>query len=72
MNTDKLVYRAHDSSASHVRVWREGWFGDQFEVMSRDKFKELKRTVEALNALMNTPVVVLEEAEDNEVEINLD
>lgn len=33
----KIFYRAHDNK--HVRVWRETWAGDQFEIIDRDEFR---------------------------------
>lgn len=34
-----LRWREHDTD--HVRVWRNDWFGDQFEVMSMAQFNNL-------------------------------
>lgn len=69
MNPNKLVYRAHNSSGSMVRVWREVWAGDQFEIMSTLNFHRLKTAIEDANRLMGTTVLIIEEAEDNEAEI---
>jgi hypothetical protein len=33
-------WREHDGD--HVRVWRTDWFGDQFEVVTRDRFAEIE------------------------------
>lgn len=35
----KLFWRNHDSL--RVRVWREDWAGDQFEVMPRDSLQSM-------------------------------
>lgn len=37
----KLFYRNHNSSGSMVRVWRENWSSDAFEIMTKDSFENL-------------------------------
>jgi hypothetical protein len=69
MSSTKLIYRAHDSSGSQVRVWREIWAGDQFEVMSVTGFNRLKTAVEDVNRLMGTTVLTIEQAADDDIEI---
>lgn len=45
MHKEKLFWRNHTESGSWVRVWREDWFGDQFEVLNADSFRALKELV---------------------------
>lgn len=42
---EKIFWRNHTSSGSWKRVWREGWIGDQFEVLNEDSFNSLKTLV---------------------------
>lgn len=37
-----LHHRDHTSSGSFVRVWKEGWAGDQFEVLHREDFDSMR------------------------------
>lgn len=43
-------YRMHD----HIRyrVWRDDWFGDQFEILGPDNFRDLSRYAEQFNIPM--------------------
>jgi hypothetical protein len=37
-----LYWRYHTSDRDKVRVWRENWIGEQFEIVSKDEFEVLK------------------------------
>lgn len=49
----ELHWRPHDSSATEIRVWRNNWFGDQFEVLSIAQFNMLSRFC----TMFNIPLV---------------
>ena len=36
---DKIFWRFHDSGQARVRIWRETWSFDQFEIIKRDEFE---------------------------------
>ena len=44
-----LYWRYHTSSRDQVRVWRENWIGDQFEIISKDEFEVLKHFASLFN-----------------------
>lgn len=54
-----LYWRYHGSDRTSVRVWRENWVGDQFEVISKDEFTLLQHFCTLFN-------VHLVRAEDHE------
>jgi hypothetical protein len=37
-----LYWNYGDTARTQVRVWRESWRGDMFEVISKDEFEVLK------------------------------
>lgn len=39
-------------SQDTVRVWRSGWGGDQFEVITPDEFDELKKMMRRFSIVM--------------------
>lgn len=38
----KLFWRSHNSDDSYRLVWREDWYGDQFEIVAIDDFETLE------------------------------
>lgn len=40
----KLLYRI-DPNPETIRVWREDWIGDQFEVLTQTDFADLKQFI---------------------------
>lgn len=45
-----LRWRPHDTN--HVRVWKNSWFGDQFEILSIAQFNELSRFCKQFSILL--------------------
>lgn len=36
-----LRWRPHDSNSHQIRVWRNDWHGDQFEILGISEFNQL-------------------------------
>lgn len=39
----EIHWRYHDSSETRVRVWRNDWASDQFELITLEQFNEMER-----------------------------
>lgn len=54
-----LYWRYHNGR-DNVRVWRENWHGDQFEVLTKDEFTLLQH----FGMLFNFHIVRMEDHEE--------
>ena len=43
-NVDLRRFHYRDHDASYYRVWMDDWYGDQFEIMSREEFANFEVT----------------------------
>ena len=63
----KLIYRVSPNGS--VRVWREDWFGDQFETFSEKAFAVLRRNEASQRGIFtisdDTPVEFVEASEED-------
>ena len=55
-----LIWRSHEAEPDSFprRIWRDDWFGDQFEVVTEAEFQEIERFCTRFSILVR-------EAEDN-------
>lgn len=49
-----INFRSHTSSGDWVRIWKDDWSGDQFDIMHREDFEIMQRMFQGSNMVTFT------------------